>query len=223
MPYLHWLAFQGKVQVLTNAGWMGWNLALALLPLVVAILLARRRMRTGRRSVLWWIGVGAFVLLLPNAPYVVTDLIHLRPAIASAPSDSVVVTGVLPLYAVFVLAGYLSYVACLELVVREAWLIGRIPRAVVTLATHGVCAVGIVLGRLARLNSWDSLARPTSTLERSFEALAWRGAPVAIVAVFVAVALTHGVVRVLVVAVAGWAVRTKQWAMSDRATVATPA
>lgn len=174
VSYLHWLAFQGKQQVRSNAVWMTWNLLLAFAPLVVAVLLVHRRVETGRRTLPWWLGVGAFVLLLPNAPYVVTDLIHLRGDVAAAPSDGVVLTGVLPVYAGFVLAGFLSYVVCVELVVREARLIARVHRSVVTLVTHAVCSVGVVLGRLARLNSWDSLTSPTTTLEKSFATLAWR-------------------------------------------------
>ena len=50
-------------------------------------------------------------------------------------------------------------------------------------------ALGIVLGRIARLNSWDTVTAPAGTVERVFATLTWRGAPVAFVAVFVAVAL----------------------------------
>lgn len=222
MGYLRWLAFQGTEQVRTNGRWMTWNLLLAFAPLVVSVLLVLRRTEAGRRTVAWWVGAGVFVLLLPNAPYVVTDLVHLRSDVAAAPSDGVVLAGVLPLYAGFVLAGFCSYVACVELVAREAWLLGRVPRAVTTMSVHAVCSIGIVLGRLARLNSWDSLTSPTSTVERSFETLAWRGAPVAVVAVFIAVALTHAVVRTLVVALAGWARRVHRWAGSSRPVLATP-
>src|SRR6478736_5332776 len=51
--------------------WMSWNLLLAAIPMLLAVLLFHR---PRRHSVLWWGGVAAFVLFLPNAPYVVTDL-----------------------------------------------------------------------------------------------------------------------------------------------------
>jgi uncharacterized membrane protein len=222
MAHLHWLAYQGKVLARGNAHWMGWNLFLALAPLVLAVVLVHRRVQRHRRSVGWWAGAAAFVLLLPNAPYVVTDLIHLREDVAAAPSSSVVITSVLPLYAIFVLIGFLSYVACVELIVREVWTVARLPRWIVTAAVHAVCSVGIVLGRIARLNSWDSLADPSSTIERSFDTLAWRGAPFALITVFVAVALTHAVVRVLAVASFRWSAQIQRWAVTSRLRPARP-
>lgn len=216
MAHLHWLAFQGKVLARENAHWMGWNLFLALAPLAVALGLVGHRVRGGRRSIGWWAGAAAFVLLLPNAPYVVTDLIHLRADAAAVPSSAVVITSVLPLYALFVLAGFLSYAACVELIVREVRTVARLPRWGVIVIVHAVCSVGIVLGRIARLNSWDSLADPSSTIERSFETLAWRGAPFALASVFVAIALTHAVVRALVVVTAGRVRQVERWLASNR-------
>jgi uncharacterized membrane protein len=216
VAHLHWLAFQGKVLARGNAHWMGWNLFLAFAPLAVAIALVRRRVHRHRRSIGWWAGAVTFVLLLPNAPYVVTDLIHLRGAVAAAPSRSVVITSVLPLYALFVFIGFLSYAACVELIVSEVRTGGRIPRWIVTATVHAVCSVGIVLGRIARLNSWDSLTDPSSTIERSFDTLAWRGAPLALVTTFVAVALTHAVVRVVAVTGLRWSEQVERWLATSR-------
>ena len=219
MAHLHWLAYQGKVLARGNAYWMGWNLFLAIAPLMVALVMARHRLRGGRRSIGWWAGAVAFVLLLPNAPYVVTDLIHLREDVAAAPAAATGGVTYVPLYAIFVLIGFLSYAACVELVVREVRTIPRLPRAsrsIVTVAVHAVCSVGIVLGRIARLHSWDSLSDPSGTIERSFETLAWHGAPFAVLSVFVAIALTHAVVRALVVAAAGWAKQVERWLPANR-------
>lgn len=150
---------------------------------------------------MWWVLLTVFALLLPNAPYVVTDLIHLRGDIAAAPSTGVVLTSILPLYGAFVTLGYLSYLACIELVIREVrTVLPASRRWVVTAIIHAACSVGIVLGRLARLNSWDTLTSPTSTLDRAFATLAWRGAPIAWLVVFVAVATTAAVLRTVVAA-----------------------
>ncbi len=53
--------------------WMVWNTILAVVPLVLALALFRSGCR---RSVGWWCGVVAFVAFLPNAPYVLSDVIH---------------------------------------------------------------------------------------------------------------------------------------------------
>ncbi len=54
---------------------MVWNLYLAAIPAVVALLLFRR---PASRSVAWFAGFGVWLLFLPNAPYVLTDVVHLH-------------------------------------------------------------------------------------------------------------------------------------------------
>lgn len=184
--------------VRANRPWMTWNLILAMVPAVLAVVLLAR---PHRRTWVWWAGIAVFVAFLPNAPYVVTDLIHLRGDAADAASDGVLVFGVLPLYAGFVLAGFLAYLLCTELVAREVRRVRPGTRRwVVEVTLHLLCALGIVLGRIARLNSWDTITQPVGTAEQIFVTLTWRGAPAAFVAVFVAVAVTHLVLRTLVVA-----------------------
>jgi len=139
----------------SNLPWMSTDLALAMLPLVLAVALFRSR---HRRGPLWWLGVALFVAFLPNAPYVLTDLIHLGPNVRSAPSRRAVVLGLLPLYAVFLLAGVESYVLCIRLLRRElARLAWRWRAVAVEAIVHVACILGVVLGRVERLNSWDML------------------------------------------------------------------
>lgn len=128
-----------------NARWMGWNLVLALVPLALAVVLFRGRRE---RTPLWWLGTAAFVAFLPNAPYVMTDVIHLFTDVRNVESDAVLSLAVLPQYVLFIGVGVASYTACLLLVGRHQLLL------------HGVCAIGIYIGRVARLNSWDLLLRP---------------------------------------------------------------
>ncbi|MEJ7584721.1 MAG: DUF1361 domain-containing protein [Acidimicrobiales bacterium] len=189
-----------------NRLWMTWNLALAASPVLLAASLFRVRHRTR----LWWLGLVAFVLVLPNAPYVLTDLIHLRADVAAAPSDLVVVFGVLPLYALFLSAGMCAYVYALgELVGYAGRSTMRIRSTSIEVGAHMVCAVGIVLGRIARLNSWDPLTAPVGSLERIVTTLSWRGAPVAVLVVFLAVWAGHTIARVLIRSALDWGAR--QW------------
>ena len=145
-------------------GWVLWNLGLALLPLVLALVL----FVPGRaRTPLWWVGAAAFVALLPNAPYVLTDVIHLDDSIRHSASDLHVALVLIPGYAAFFVAGFASYVACvvrLERWLRAAgWSLPRLLGADVTL--HALCAVGVFLGRVYRFNSWDILVRPADIAE----------------------------------------------------------
>lgn len=197
MSYPRFLAHELVELVRANSAWMTWNLILAVVPAVLAMVLFARPQR---RSRLWWAGVSAFVLFLPNAPYVVTDLIHLGPDAQRAGSRGVLLTGIIPLYGAFVAAGFLAYVLCTELVLRAVRETRpRVPRWVVEISVHLVSAMGIVLGRIGRLNSWDTLTQPATTLERTFTTLALADAPLALVTVFLAVTVVHLVVRTLVV------------------------
>lgn len=178
-----------------NRFWMTWNLILAAIPAVLAPFVFRHR---GPRTVLWWAGAGLVLLFLPNAPYVVTDLVHLRGDVVVARSDLAVVTGVLPLYAAFIAAGFVAYAAVLSEAGRYlgATGLGRW-RTSAEVAVHAVCAVGVVLGRVARLNSWEPVTQPYGTFERVVLTLSWRWAPVAVVATFATIWLGHAVTRTI--------------------------
>jgi len=132
-----------------------WNLMLAWIPLMFALALEWRRRHGlgGVPSLL--LGVG-WLLFLPNAPYVVTDLIHLghKNAAVGVWLDLTTLTvGAI----CGTLAGFLSLVLVQRTIgerlgPRLAWTL-----VVVTLA---LTSFGIYLGRMLRLNSWDVVARP---------------------------------------------------------------
>ncbi len=199
---LRWFVAELVAVVGDNRRWMAWNMLLAAVPAVLAVVLFRVR---ARRSPLWWCGVVAFVLFLPNAPYVITDLIHLRGDVAATRSNTVVAAGILPVYAAFVAAGLAAYAFALD---RFVPYVSRaypaVPASVVAPAAHLLCAAGIVLGRVARLNSWDTVTAPVGTLERVAATLSWRWAPVALLVMFAAVWAGHAVTCVLARPVLGW-------------------
>ncbi|MEU1204298.1 DUF1361 domain-containing protein [Nocardia sp. NPDC005825] len=184
-----------------NLFWMVWNTVLAWIPVALALLVFRRPPEDERRlpiSPFWWAGVVLLLLFLPNAPYVVTDLVHLRDDIRAA-GNGPVVTTILPVYGVFIVSGFVAYYLVLAEMGRflearglAAW------RTPVTLAVHLLCAVGVFLGRWVRLNSWEPVVQPRGTFDRMMLALSWNWAPVLIAAVFVATALGHFVTRAVV-------------------------
>lgn len=133
--------------------WMVWNLFLALVPLALSLWLFRV---AKRRGVLWLAGVAAFVVFLPNAPYVLSDTIHLVDRLQAGPSWP---TALLLLggFGAFLLAGLEAYALCITNV--RHYLRDRSPwaRAGVEVTLHGLSAVGVYLGRVHRFNSWDLL------------------------------------------------------------------
>jgi uncharacterized membrane protein len=152
------LRFETRLQL----PWMGVNFVLAVLPGIGAYVLHRWWARIGP---LRWAILVAVALLLPNAPYVVTDLIHLGPDIRWAPTRLDVLAGVIPLFTVLVATGVLSYAYTLHLMRKHmrlaAW--SRRRRIVTEVAVNLLCALGVALGRISRLNSWDAL-RPDRLL-----------------------------------------------------------
>jgi len=137
---------------------MTWNLTLALIPLGLALVLFRPG---ARRGWLWWLGVIAFAGFLPNAPYILTDAIHLASDLRRVHSPSALLFAVLPLYSAFFLAGLACNAASLSRLNYYLRAEGKARWAMpVDGALHVLVAVGIFLGRFDRVNSWDVLARP---------------------------------------------------------------
>jgi uncharacterized membrane protein len=144
---------------------LAWNLFLAWCPLLIALLAYRFHRRTSRSS---WalVGICAFLwlLFLPNAPYLLTDIIRLR-ARGNVPIwyDLILVIS-------FAWTGTLLGLASLYLmqqIVRRSvgtglsWLF-----AVVVVALSGF---GVYLGRFPRFNSWDLFINPLDLLGSVWE------------------------------------------------------
>jgi len=179
-----------------NAPFMAWNLTLALVPVLVGALLFRR----GRTpTALWWLGLAAFLAFLPNAPYVLSDVVHLADDVRATRSDTVVVAGVLPQYAAFFLAGLLAYVVALgdltRWLARRGW--DRVRVVAVELAVHAVCAVGVYLGRIPRFNSWDLVTRPDAVAATAADHLSDRYPLALVLATFVVLVVATVVLRAL--------------------------
>ena len=177
-----------------QGGWMVWNTILAWVPVALAIPLFRRR--TTERGVAWWVGLVLFGAFLPNAPYVVTDLIHVQPTIHRLGPGAPITTTVYPVYALLVTSGFVAYTLSLamaggymERIGRHSW---RLP---LRIATHAVCAVGIFLGRWPRLNSWDLFTDTGGAFSRIGRSLGWDRAPSLILTLFVVTAIGHAVTK----------------------------
>jgi len=149
---------------LGSGPWLAFNATLAAIPAVLAVVLFHRRLRP---SWAWLAGVGAFVLFLPNAPYVITDLIHLRSMLDGSPGTRVsdmVPAGVLALLVVW---GVGCYAVALVEVDRALARSARLARHRLAIRTglHLACGFGVGLGRIPRLHSWHVLTRPHATVD----------------------------------------------------------
>lgn len=145
--------------VFGNSDWMVWNTFLALIPLALSIGLFRRR--NPARTPLWWLGGLTFVAFLPNAPYVLTDVIHLVTDLRETDSIMVGAMVIVPKYALFLLVGMQAYALSMvylgQYLQRQGW--GRMVIWVEWLL-HFLSAIGVYLGRFQRFNSWDLVTQP---------------------------------------------------------------
>ncbi|NMG19305.1 DUF1361 domain-containing protein [Brasilonema bromeliae] len=150
-----------------NINWMTWNLFLAFIPLALSVWL----FRNGRgRSWVWWLGFIVFYSFLPNAPYLLTDIIHLIDDIRTIQSVWIITLILIPLYVLVILAGFEAYVISL---INLGYYLHRIGKSKwilwVELITHALCAVGVYWGRFLRFNSWDFVTQPDALLTRGIE------------------------------------------------------
>ena len=140
---------------------MLWNVFLAAIPAVLAVALFAT---VPRRGVLWWSGLAAWVLFLPNAPYLLTDVVHMIHDIQHAHSDARAYL-VIATYSVLFACGLASYAFSLQLFRRflHRNLASRLVAPTILLV-HALCVLAMYLGRVIRLNSWDVLTAPQQVL-----------------------------------------------------------
>ena len=145
--------------------WLIWNLSLAMVPLLVSSLIgAVRKKRTAIVAPL----IAIWLLFLPNAFYVATDLIHLsRLEFLSVNAVTTTITyyenfnGYVALLVLFagamlaLIAGVMSVADIHKLMIEQKWT--RKARAITLIAIFGLTGYGLYLGRFLRLNSWDIL------------------------------------------------------------------
>jgi uncharacterized membrane protein len=157
-----------------------WNLILAWIPVFFAIWFAT----VGHRVWLVPLGLG-WLVFLPNAPYLVTDLIHL--------GEGVELWRHVLQYGFAAWTGILLGVVSLRLVhTRIERDFGRIPGWTTVVVSVALCAIGVVIGRFQRWNSWDLVRQPDLVMAQTLE---WVRSPLAYVqstGVAVAVAAFFG-------------------------------
>lgn len=136
-----------------------WNLFLAWLPLLFVLAIEEGYRRQRLRGWSFAAAFGAWMLLLPNAPYILTDLVHLQ---RSAPrhwwTD---LTLILWFSLVGLLLGFLALRRMQK--VLGSFLSERMA-ITATLALIPLSAFGIYIGRFERWNSWDVVVRPLALI-----------------------------------------------------------
>jgi uncharacterized membrane protein len=135
---------------------IAWNLLLAWIPLALALVVYDRAKTGVSNPALIAVGL-LWLLFLPNAPYLVTDLKYVGRS-----------GGVPVMYDVLLLSaaawtGLLLGLTSLFLVHAVARrLVGPVTAWVFVLGVLALSSFGVYLGRVQRWNSWDIFVRPGS-------------------------------------------------------------
>lgn len=201
-----------------SAAWMGWNLFLAFIPLYLSFYLFRdpeagpgwlptidRYVPQPMRQGVWWLLLLIFIAFLPNAPYILTDVIHLNRFIFAY--NSLWVTGfiIAPLFLLFVSTGFLAYVLS---VINVGYYLhkqgkGRwIPAIEITL--HLLSAIGVFVGRFPRLNSWYFVTQPERVVNTMTDTLSSSTDIFGILVGFIVITLLYLPTKEVVLALAAY-------------------
>jgi uncharacterized membrane protein len=142
----------------TDAANLVWNLFLAWIPFVLAVLVHDSHRRGGSRAPLL-AGGALWLLFLPNAPYILTDFRYLRVwegvprwydvLLLSAAAGTGLALGFASLYLMQTLA-------------RRA--LPPLESRLFVVVVLGLTSLGVYVGRSARWNSWDVFSEPASLL-----------------------------------------------------------
>lgn len=143
-----------------------WNLFLAWIPLIAATLVYDRARRG--TPLLHLLPLAAvWLLFLPNAPYLLTDFVHLGSRDDAPLWFDIVLFGSFAWTGM--LLGFLS-IFVMQTVVRNAY--GWIWSWVLVGGSLAASSFGIYLGRSLRWNSWDFVVRPGALLHDIWARLA---------------------------------------------------
>ena len=139
-----------------------WNLFLAAVPFGLSSFLIYSK---NVPTTLFWLTTGCWLLFFPNAPYVLTDLLHLRPFMVPVWYDLLML---LSFAWTSLMIGFVSLSDMQGLIVQRfnqfaGWLFVGV--------ALGLGSFGIYLGRFLRWNSWDILTEPRRLLNDILEPL----------------------------------------------------
>lgn len=131
-----------------------WNLFLAFTPFAITTLMMSR-VQFLERKALFYPSFLCWLLLLPNAPYLITDFIHLgQKPVVPAWFDVLLLIS-------FAITGLLFGITSMK-AMRKILMVKFNPQ-IAGVAMAVVCFLsgfGVYLGRVLRYNSWDVLHRP---------------------------------------------------------------
>ena len=126
---------------------MFWNLFLAFVPYWISVYLFKHR---ETRLIKFVILGGVWVLFLPNAPYMITDLFHLHNR-----ADLPIWYDLLLILSFAIIGMYLFYLSIHQMKEVVKVKLPTLYRPVFLILLFIAVSYGVYIGRFLRLNSWD--------------------------------------------------------------------
>src|SRR5690348_13756185 len=138
--------------LLNNVSWMGWNVFLALISPLFGwlVLIVRQKVLKVACALIWF-------LFLPNTLYLVTDLYHIIWQWHQMHFAGQIALALQ--YLTLELIGLVTFLLALypveKTLLRSSWLKKKSLIPLFIIMTNFFIGLGIVLGRVQRINSWD--------------------------------------------------------------------
>lgn len=167
-----------------------WNLFLGIIPLIPAYLF--RKTAQNGFTLTAFILFFMWLFLFPNAPYILTDFVHLQSR------EYVPIWYDAALLFFFTLSGMFAGILSLHWIHKGLdKIVYRSISWMIVLSTIVLCGYGVFLGRVLRLNSWDVLFRTEKVINLSLEHL---NNPIAIsmtITFSIVIASVYGVFKII--------------------------
>jgi len=143
-----------------------WNLFLALIPFVISLILLYLHKEGKLNKLIFIIGIIFWIIFLPNAPYLVTDLIHLGET-----KIVPIIYDTLLLFSSALLGVVLAFYSLshIEEIVRKS--LSKKKTILIMILIILLVSFGIYLGRFLRFNSWDIFVNHYALLKNIWEIL----------------------------------------------------
>lgn len=144
--------------LLFTVSWMSFNVFLALIPVGTAIVIVKTK-RVWTKLLLGII----WLIFLPNTIYLLTDLFHLFDDWRKTPL--IISTLTIPLYILLIILGILTFVFSMypiDYILRKKK--NKKIRIGIILAVNFLVGIGLTMGRVERINSWEALTNSAKTL-----------------------------------------------------------
>ncbi len=152
--------------LIENLKWMSWNLVLAFIPLIIALIVFNIGFWKASlfNKIVAFIFFLVFYFFLPNAPYVLTDIVHLIRQIKDYRyfkiDNNEIILILIPQYILFFFLGFSAYALAFQKFLH--WLseigISNLVLMLIKIVNPFIMAIGIYLGRFYRFNSWDLIS-----------------------------------------------------------------